>query len=110
LYFSIFQDAEKQKQNLLNSPNQINLNKLSLSEPVELTTTNGHKQDSGDESDEETQTEQVAEPVAAAAAAAATAEAVPGEEAKSIDPDAPDSINRRRLIRLIFKYQLFVFI
>ncbi len=92
----------------MNSPNQINLNKLSLSEPVELTTTNGHKQDSGDESDEETQTEQVAEPVAAAAAA--TAEAVPGEEAKPIDPDAPDSINRRRLIRLIFKYQLFVFI
>jgi serine/threonine protein kinase len=79
------QDAEKQKQNLLNSPNQINLNKLSFNEPVELTTMNGHKQNSGDESDEETQTEQATIPAA-----------VSGEEIKPIDPNEPDPINRPR--------------
>ncbi len=31
--FNDFQDAEKQKQNLLSSPNQINLKKLALTDP-----------------------------------------------------------------------------
>jgi hypothetical protein len=50
---------------------------------------NGHKQNSGDESDEETQTEQATIPAAAAA--------ISGEETKPIDPNEPDPINRRRL-------------
>lgn len=81
----MFQDAEKQKQNLLNSPNQINLNKISLSEDVELST-NGHKQNSGDESDDDTQTGE-----APALTASATT-----DESKPIDPNEPDPINRRK--------------
>ncbi len=78
-------DAEKQKQNLLNSPNQINLNKMSLNEDVELTTTtNGHKQNSGDESDEDIQTATATEPIST-------------DENKPQDPNEPDSINRRKL-------------
>ena len=84
----LFQDAEKQKQNLLNSPNQINLNKISLSEDVELST-NGHKQTSGDESDDDTQTEQ--------ASAMATT-----DESKPIDPNEPDSVNRRKELQAEF--------
>lgn len=83
-----FQDAEKQKQNLLNSPNQINLNKLSLNDPVEAPT-NGHEQNSGDDSDEDTQTEQA---TAAAPPASATATT---DDNKPIDPNEPDPINRR---------------
>jgi len=73
---------------------------------VELTTTNGHKQNSGDESDEETQTEQAAIPAAAAAVGV-----VSGDETKPIDPNEPDPINRRRLfLRLLNNNFFFVFI
>ena len=49
-HLSAFQDAEKQKQNLLSSPDQVNLNKLMITEEKKV---NGHEQNSADESDEE---------------------------------------------------------
>jgi hypothetical protein len=67
---------------------------------VELTTTNGHKQNSGDESDEETQTEQATIPAAAAGV-------VSGDETKPIDPNEPDPINRRRLFLRLLNNNIF---
>lgn len=49
--FSSVQNAEKQKQNLLSSPDQINVNKLSLNEEKNG---NGHDQNSPDDSEDET--------------------------------------------------------
>ena len=49
-FTEIFQDAEKQKQNLLSSPDQVNLNKLIITEEKKV---NGHEQNSADESDED---------------------------------------------------------
>jgi len=89
-----FKDAEKQKQNLLNSPNQINLNKISLTDEVQLSPTNGHKQNSLEESDEENPdneqllTEQAALP-------AATATVISDDTNKQTDSNEPDPINRR---------------
>ncbi len=82
-----FQDAEKQKQNLLNSPNQINLNQMSIDETVELSS-NGHKQNSVDESDEDNPTEQSPDEQVAMAAAAAVISDDPNKET--------DPINKRR--------------
>lgn len=79
------QDAEKQKQNLLN------LNKLSISEDNEVAT-NGHKPNSIEDSDEENPTEETP-PAAAAATAATTTE---GDETKPTDENQPDPINRRK--------------
>ena len=75
-------DAVKQKQNLLN------LNKLSISEDTEVAT-NGHKQNSLEESDEENPTEEPTEAVAASAAV------VPEGQT---DENQPDPTNRRKLI------------
>lgn len=72
----------------MNSPNQINLNKISLNEDVELST-NGHKENSGDESDDDTQTEQASAMVTT-------------DESKPIDPNEPDPVNRRKELHTEF--------
>jgi hypothetical protein len=56
--FLDFKDAGKQKQNLLSSPNQIDLNKMTIANEIDLlvgeTKINGHKDNSPEESDEDT--------------------------------------------------------
>ena len=52
------QDAEKQKQNLLSSPDQINLNKMTINDEKKQ---NGHDENSPDESDDEIPT--ISQPV-----------------------------------------------
>jgi hypothetical protein len=91
-----FKDAEKQKQNLLNSPNQINLNKISITDEVELSPSNGYKQNSLDESDDENpDNEQLINEQAALAAAAVV---ISGDENKQTDSNESDPINRRMLL------------
>jgi len=98
-FLSEFKDAEKQKQNLINSSNQINLNKLSITDEIDLSS-NGHKQNSVDESDEDNpEHEQSLNEQAALAAAAA----ISGDTNKPTDLNESDPINRRMLF-FVFKF------
>ena len=72
------QDAEKHKQNLLSSPDQLNMNKIAINDDKKQ---NGHDEDSPDESDDDIPT--ISQPVGdennnsqetASVAAAATAD------------------------------------
>ncbi|CAF3137040.1 unnamed protein product [Rotaria sp. Silwood2] len=99
------QDAEKQKQKLLNSPNIIDLNKISITDEIDLPINekniNGHKQNSPEESDEDNpidnsgnghETEQSLNEQAAMAAAAA----ISGDANKQINPSESASSDRPR--------------
>ncbi|CAF4393547.1 unnamed protein product, partial [Adineta steineri] len=79
------QDAEKQKQSLLNSVNQLTI--------TNETNNNGHKQNSSDESDEDNENEQVS--VAAGAAATTTTS---DDTNKETNPTEPDPIERPRVM------------
>ncbi|CAF3538489.1 unnamed protein product [Rotaria sp. Silwood1] len=101
------QDAEKQKQKLLNSSNTIDLNKMSITDEIDLPTNekdiNGHKQNSPEESDEDNpidnsgnghdnNTEQSLNEQAAMAAAAA----ISGDANKQTDSNESTSNDRPR--------------
>ena len=95
--FVDFKDAEKQKQqNLVTSITQISI--------ANDTNTNGHKENSSDESADEELAPEAA--TAAVEAATALAEGEPAllptdETAKSIDPNEPDPANKRTCRRKI---------
>lgn len=91
------QDAEKQKQNLLSSPDQVNLNKLSITEEKKA---NGHEQNSADDSDEdipviETGNGHDKKNEQATASAGATAD-LPADSDKLSDLAESDATNRRK--------------
>ena len=95
----MFQDAEKQKQNLLSSPDQVNLNKLIITEEKKA---NGHEQNSADESDEDIPVIETGnghdknnEQATASASAGATAD-LPADIDKLSDLAEPDATNRRK--------------
>lgn len=116
-----FKDAEKQKQKLLNSPNEINLNKMSISNEIEAQINeknlNGHKENSQDESDDDNpvmnvpptqnETERSLNEQAAMAAAAA----ISGESDKQTNPNEPNSSDKRMFYVFYMKiFQSLIFI
>lgn len=115
-----FKDAEKQKQKLLNSPNEINLNKMSISNEIEAQINeknlNGHKENSQDESDDDNpvmnvpptqnETERSLNEQAAMAAAAA----ISGESDKQTNPNEPNSSDKRMFYVFYMKiFQSLIF-
>lgn len=116
-----FKDAEKQKQKLLNSPNEINLNKMSISNEIEAQINeknlNGHKENSQDESDDDNpvmnvpptqnETERSLNEQAAMAAAAA----ISGESDKQTNSNEPNSSDKRMFYVFYMKiFQSLIFI
>lgn len=115
-----FKDAEKQKQKLLNSPNEINLNKMSISNEIEAQINeknlNGHKENSQDESDDDNpvmnvpptqnETERSLNEQAAMAAAAA----ISGESDKQTNSNEPNSSDKRMFYVFYMKiFQSLIF-